>query len=164
MLAYRKIAVLSIAFVCGCGGDDDGADGADGADDMTPLTELSSADAQALCEAFDDRYDDALLDFQTITCYLSAIGATDCEELVEGCLATAPNDPGALTCEITSGADLPACAADITVGDLNDCFDAVFGGLAGLADEITCESDPKDFSAIFEGLPEECAFYDTCEF
>jgi hypothetical protein len=178
MLAYRKIAVLSIAFVFGCGGDDDGGDGADGADgadgtddgddggdgvdDTTPLTELSSGEAMALCEEVNDGVTDLLLDLQTITCYLSGIGQKDCEGLVEECLGMEPFDPG-FTCDITSGDELPACASDITVGDIRDCFDALFADFASLADDITCESNPKDFDGFLDELPAECAYLDTCE-
>ena len=173
MRTYSWIMVVLLAGAIGCGGDDDGADGTDdaaddggdggdggddgGVDEGTPLSELSASDAQALCEDVGATLEGGLEALQTVTCYLTgiAMGEKACEAAVEDCLAEEP-DESPISCELTSGEELPACAADVTVGDFQACFDAMIGGWEALADEVTCDSDPAEIGEELAVFPDEC--------
>ena len=173
MRISRLVAVFAIVFACACGGDDDGGDGGDGVgddggdggddagddggpDESTALSELSTAEATELCEALNVTLDDALLSLQTVTCYLGGLAMKDCEGYVDGCLAKEPVGEAPIECNLSSPAELPECAADVTVGDLTDCFDGLFDVWGALADEITCDSVPEDFDEEIAVLPEAC--------
>jgi len=181
MRMSRLVAVLAIVFACACGGDDDGGDAADdagddvgddggddtsddgGPDSSTALSELSTAEATELCEALNVTLDDALLSLQSVTCYLISLSAKDCEAAFDQCLVDMPVGPAPIACDFTSPAELPPCAADVTVGDLTDCFDALFDIWGALADEITCDGVPKDFDEDELLPPEACeVLLDLC--
>jgi hypothetical protein len=182
MRVIRLVAALAIVLACACGGDDDGGDAADdsgddvgddggddtgddgGPDSTTALSELSTAEATELCESLNVTLDDALLSLQTVTCYLGGLAiGKDCEGYVDDCLAEEPVDEAPITCDLSSPAELPPCAADVTVGDLTDCFDGLFDVWGALADEITCDSVPEDFDDEIAVLPEACeVLLDLC--
>ncbi len=142
--------------------DDGGDDG--GPDSSTALSELSTAEATALCDDLNVTLDDALGSLQSVTCYLISLEDPDCEAAFEECLLDMPIGPAPITCDFTSPAELPPCAADVTVGDLTDCIDGLFDIWGALADEITCDGVPKDFDeAELSTLPEACeVLIDLC--
>jgi hypothetical protein len=180
MRTYSWIMVVLLAGAVGCGGDDDGADGGDdvaddgddlgdggddgGVDSATPLSELSNSDAEALCDEVADTLDGGLDALQTVTCYLTgiAMGEEACDAAVEDCLAEEPME-SPISCELSAGAELPECAADVTVGDFLDCFDGFIGVWEGLADEVSCDSDPADIGEGLAAFPEACVdLYELC--
>jgi hypothetical protein len=144
-----------------CGGDDDIDSGVD--PDKT-LEELSNSEVMDLCESTLDRVADA---FVTIFCFTDAIAESqqdpdaDCETLAEECLDDPPSSDDELACEIdpeTFDDELPACAAEITVAEMEDCFTNVVQELEQAADEISCDSVPVPpvFAELCMDIVDQC--------
>lgn len=93
-----------------CGGDD--GDGGSGVPDSTALPDVPASELVALCEEMA-----ALWPARDVTC-----GAETISWGVDGDCSNAQNEPA------------PAECADVTVGDVRDCF----GALGALSDADVC--------------------------
>lgn len=148
-------ALLAAAMVAAaCGGDDGGSSGVDG---DKRLDELSQEEATDFCE-----WGLSLLDGDEVTrfgCYLTALvfspDAETCEIVAQECIDEAePIDPAEAECEFEE--DLPPCASEVTVAEMEDCARDAVGVLAALADDITCDSDPEELEDLSLEQPASC--------
>jgi hypothetical protein len=135
---------LALALALGaCGGDDDGS----GVDGDKTLDQLSDAEVEDLCEWSFDLVSDG--DAIRFACYLVALSTSEgdpeaCETLAQACVDDAPPiDRDEIDCT-ADVEELPACAADITVAELEACSEGTADLVANLADEISCDSSPDD--------------------
>ncbi|HUS63355.1 MAG TPA: hypothetical protein VMZ28_02390 [Kofleriaceae bacterium] len=159
--------ILTITVLCGvlaaCGGDDDGS----GVDSDKPFSEATVDDAMAFCE-----YIDALTDpevEQKIDCYVEGLIAgdqgEDCQAVADDCLAEPAEEEPNECNEIDESdvTDLPACASEITFGEMEACFEALVGRNNDVAAEISCDSDLEEIFDQNQDLPEVCTdLQDEC--
>ena len=106
-------------------------------------------------------------DFVRILCFVEAIAESqddpdvDCETFAEDCIDDSSNTVDELECEIdpeTFGEELPDCASEVTVAELEDCYSAIIGVLQEAADDISCESVPvvDPFQGPCDDLEDRC--------
>ncbi|HTE55586.1 MAG TPA: hypothetical protein VK698_32250 [Kofleriaceae bacterium] len=156
--------VLSLGLAaCGDGGHTD-----TGLDPDRPLTDLAVDELERICRALYQT--DLGLDQEQLdrwSCYVTAIGLreafpllfADCEGTARDCLA----DPGASTgsedCDLDQedADELPACAAEVSVGDIERCIDQMSERARDLADTLSCDIDPD----LVLRLPSVCDEIDT---
>lgn len=168
MIGLGPLCGVLLCTLVACGGDDDGS----GVDSDKTLDEVTIGEAMDLCEAeFDSISAD---DIFTVACFLFAIGESegdpeaDCDALAQECLDL-PEDQRPDTeaeCEIDpeSFGDLPACASEITVGELEDCIFGISDAFADLADEVSCDlsSDEVIDALDFAGVSACASIQERC--
>src|SRR5688572_8841989 len=115
----RTFALSScIALAAACGGGDSGVD------EDKAIADLTDDEYVELCEASADD-GPTPEQVQYVTCYITGLLQSEdeagCQELVDACLEEDPEP--ADECD-ANDFDPPSCAADITVGEVNDCNDA----------------------------------------
>ena len=123
--------------------------GGSGASGDAEITELSSAEAMNICNVR-DRINDAQL--TKVGCYLYLIQQEKefldiCELSIEECLAAPPAEIAFLgasyRCIVPEdGPDYPACASEVTVRELQNCYDDRFNDFIAIERSISCDFDP----------------------
>ena len=158
----RSVALLA-AVATACGGD---GRTPTGLDPDRPLSDLDEPELELVCRTL--YHADLGLDDDELHrwgCYVGAIALGrafpllfDCEEAARDCLADPGPDDGdvdAEDCDLDADdlAELPACAADVTVGDIERCLDEVGALARGLVDSLSCDIDAD----VVLDLPSVCA-------
>ena len=166
------LLAAALATATGCGG---GGNASSGVDPDRPLSELDHDDLMAVCDATFDAeaadYDISDEDAKRYSCYWSAIWfrsefpllGANCDERALDCLQGddsaglfgGENEEGCEELradESSDGSDLPECWSEISVGELEACYDAVAERVRDMADTISC-STPSDQVLL---LPQEC--------
>jgi hypothetical protein len=124
-----------------------GCGGGSGVDRSKALAEMTPGDSLAICESAARALSEA--DAVKVACYIGAVFASafdpsiQCEPTAQACIAN-PEDIETTSCEPLSQDQidaLPACAAQVTLGEYEDCQVASARALANLADEISCTAD-----------------------
>ena len=145
------LGALALAVAAGACGDDGGS----GLDGDTTYDQLSDGEAMDFCEwSFSLNSDEEVARF---TCYAAALIVSEgdrdtCETIVEECLDEAePFDP---TEACSEPDDLPACASEITVTEMERCAEQNADLLSDLARDVSCD-DSADDLLDFE-LPPAC--------
>ena len=154
MLKSSLIALFasSLCFAA-CGGGGDGGSGVDGSKD---LASLSDSEIISLCE-----YNQSLFDvdhFNEVNCYSQAVFQTqvmgDCQAVYDTCIA----DPSTMidfNCDSAPDDMVPACASDVSVSEMEACFDAQSAQLAAVS--LSCSSTPDEVNAALElPVPAAC--------
>jgi hypothetical protein len=152
-------AVAAVAAACG-----DGGRTRTGLDPDRPLSDLDEQEMELVCRTL--YHSDLGLDDDELHrwgCYVGAIALgrafpflIDCDEAARDCLADPePEGPGAEDCDLDAEDldELPACAADVTVGDIERCLDEVGALARDLVDSLTCDIDAD----LVLDLPSVCA-------
>ena len=156
----RSVALLAaVAAACG----DDGRIRT-GLDPDRPLSDLDEQEMELVCRTLyqsDLGLDDGEL--RRWRCYVGAIALDralplliDCEATALDCLTDPDEDEDdGEDCELDAEdlEGLPACIADVSVGDIERCLDAVGALARGLVDSISCDVDPN----LVLDLPSVCA-------
>lgn len=155
------VGAASFSLVACGGGDGDG--GGSGVSRSKNLTEVTPAEAVKICEyvsAEPPVYDE-------LSCKIGAIFSSQgdeeaCNTAYEACLAE-PDDEEEDDCSDAADdlENLPACAADITVGQFEDCIDAQVDLANELNGIIQCGSEDgldrlEERPAICTQLQETC--------
>jgi len=159
----RKLTLCALALALSACSDDDGP-GSSGVDPAKTLDQVSQEDVDALCDwAYGLISDEDILRFG---CYFAGVTRSGgdrsaCEEFVQTCLDEArPIDRDQLQC--TLGEDLPACAREITVEEIEDCMAAGAGQFGDFANAASCDSSPDDFGGPAERSPACDAVAEQC--
>lgn len=135
-----------------CGGGD--GDGGTSIDPSISLTDLSTAETEELCEyiaGFVDPQDAA-----SASCYALALFTSDSEEACEASYAACVAEDDTEETDCTEPLDLPACASEVTAGEMEACLKAQGEQFSAFANSISCTSDPAEVFTPAE-LPAECA-------
>lgn len=148
------LAILSLSLgLAACGGGD-GAGGGSGVDGSKTLTELNATERQDLCDYGLSLVSDA--DSTKVSCYFAALFFSEteeeCQAAYDACIAD-PDDSIEETCNIDDNP--PACAADVTVAEMEACAREQANAFSTLADNLSCTSDPGEL-ADFGELPPAC--------
>lgn len=154
--AIGLVAFLGMAMI-GCGGDEESGSGVEAS---KALTEVTPQEAASICEYAQGQISDD--DLKTVGCYIFGSFFSEdeaqCEASVQECL-NAPADPAdgtLLECVATTQADidaLPACASDVTVGELESCQAAMARSFSDAADDISC----GNALTVLLNVPDECS-------
>ncbi|MEM9488028.1 MAG: hypothetical protein AAGC55_02725 [Myxococcota bacterium] len=140
-------SLLSLSAACG---GDDGTDGSD-IDPGKALTELSADEALSLCTATENSLSDNILnDLLCTTTALTLViidPSADCEALRQECLSDPELEPLTLDCPTADIGTLPACAASVTVAEMEACLVDTYRGLEDLVSALSCDSSLDDFPA-----------------
>jgi hypothetical protein len=157
--ARRRAGVIALALAAlvapACGGDDDG--GTSGVDGDKRLDELSPAETTDLCEwGFSLLEDDD--DLVRFGCYFAALifspDSETCEATAQECIDEAePIDFGDAECQFE---DLPACASEVSVAEMEACGRDAVAVLRAIADDISCDSDPDEIEDDSLVQPASC--------
>ncbi len=138
---------------CG-GGSGDGALGTDIAPD-TRLSELSQEESNELCEASSAEFDSR--DSESVSCYFLAQLTSSSQEQCQAAYDQCMQDPVEVTdCEedALDTAELPDCASEVTVGEMESCFQAQADMMRELEASLSC--DPEADDVALPETPEEC--------
>lgn len=155
--SLSSLAFLSLsAGAFACGGGDGGGSGVEGS---KALTELDATERQDLCDYGQSLVSDA--DSTKVSCYFAALFFSeteqDCQTAYDACIAD-PDDSVEETCSIDEAP--PACAADVTVSEIEACAREQAAAVSSLADSLSCASDPAELEDIGE-LPPACKAVET---
>jgi hypothetical protein len=143
---------LVIGLIAGCGGGDGGSSGVD--PDKT-LDQVTVDEAMDICEAAQNQISEE--DAKIVLCYFTGIlfGGENCEMVAQDCIAD-PDSVEEEECDVTVD-NLPECASQVTVGELEACQAAQARQISELADTVSCESDPNfDTPAACAAVEEKC--------
>ena len=148
----QSLLALFASSLCltACGGGDGGGSGVDGSKDLLSLTDEEIID---ICE-----YSESLLDgeFDEIGCYAQGIfGASDggdCESIFDACMASIEPEPS--DCPTAADEELPACAAQVTVDEIESCLSAQARGIRNV--DISCATTPEELENLEPPTPAEC--------
>ena len=133
----------------------------------TPLNELTDDQAQALCEAFGKRFDNA--QFEDIACKLESVfsailAQTDAE--AQMMCKTAYDQCKSMPPDTTQNCEKPSSDCTATVDELNACLDAYNESLGDVGASLpSCDTlKAGDLTALFSGLgsmmqPAACTAY-----
>jgi hypothetical protein len=144
---------LSLALVA-CGGDNGGGGGGgSGIPSSTTLDQLTDEQIVTLCEYVSEQFNSDSID--KVVCHYIALafGSEMCEADVEECLAE-PSEPA--DCSMAPDDELPACASQVTVGELEACLNEQAARFDQLAAGVSCSSDPADLEAAFNEVGPAC--------
>lgn len=158
----RSVALLAaLAGACG-----DGARTRTGLDPDRPLSDLDEEELELVCRAL--HHGDLGLDDDELHrwgCYVGAIALSrafplvfDCDDVARDCLADPDpdeDDPDGEDCELDAEDvdGLPACAAHVSVGDIERCIDELGAVARDLVDSLSCDVDAD----VVLDLPSVCA-------
>lgn len=148
------IAPVLAAMVAAACGDDGGTSGVDG---DKSLDQLSPAEATDLCD-----WGASLLAQDEVTrfaCYYAALvfnqDSDACEAMAQECIDEAePIDPDDIECTFQD--ELPACASEVTVAEVEACARDALGILIDIAEDISCDSDPEEIDLLALEEPASC--------
>jgi hypothetical protein len=141
---------------CG-GGDGPGGSGLDGTKD---LLSLSDAEIIQFCEYSESIFTDT--DIADYGCYAQGVYGSleggDCRTIYAACIEDYEPEPS--DCPMAADEQLPACAAMITVAELESCIRAQSAQYNGLRN-VDCSTTPEELNDLSE-LPDppECAALD----
>ncbi len=152
------VGVLSVAACGGGGGDGAGSN----VDSAKPLSDLTEEESRELCEYSAQEFDVA--ESQAAGCQLLALLLSDspesCQASYDSCMAE--EDTVDCSTESLDPEELPDCAANVTVGEMEACVEARFDQMVELTEGLSCSSDPGEASfpsslpAICEEIEEKC--------
>jgi len=132
-----------------CGGSGGGS--GSGVDSSKKLDTLSDSDIVSICE-----YQTGLLDVKTqneFGCYAQAASSTTddaaCKTAFDTCMSSATTDPQ--DCSKAADKPLPACASKVTVGEMEDCFQAMADQVSSA--NLSCASTDAEITAATSGEP-----------
>lgn len=138
-----------------CGDDDEGL----GVDSSKSLSEVTPAEAQEICD-----WGDTLIsedDDKMIGCYIEGIFADQsggCQAAFDACMAApAEVDDTDDSCDIDT---LPACASEVTVGEMETCMRAQAESFTTLGKSLSCESTSGDLENL-DDMPAACEAANT---
>lgn len=161
IITFAVTALLALAACSGGGGGDESkgeaSDGAfsSGVSQTRKLSSLSVSEKTEICDAA--RNFSNLSDLGQELCTISTVvlldsletnfGSDFTEQDCKDGVASCESDPAAITCSLT-GADLSGCTA--TVGDYEDCLNAVTESVSDVVDVFSCAeaAQPGQSSAI----------------
>ena len=144
------VSSLSMA---ACGGGDGGGSGVDGSKN---LSTLSDAEIIEICEYSDSLINQAKSD--ELSCYVTGIfqasETEDCQTIADACITDiVPEDSD---CSTAPDDALPACAAEVTVSEMETCISAQASQFNSIS--IDCDTTPAELSELSEQpLPAACA-------
>lgn len=151
MLKETLVVLFASSLLVACGGGDGGGSGVDGSKE---LTALSDEEIIEICE-----YSEGLIDyvhFNEIDCYFDGIfdqEGGDCQTIADACIAESVPEAG--DCSDAAEDPLPACAAMVSVGEMEDCLEAQASQFNGF--DVDCDSTDEELNEIFEApLPAAC--------
>jgi hypothetical protein len=156
----RRLGFLVAAFLLACGGDDDSS-----VDGDKTMAELSDAELMDFCEWSLHLVPEE--EASRFTCYSTAIRVSDgdeeaCQEVADSCLEDTEEqddiDPADFVCR--EDVDLPDCASEVTVAEVERCYQAVADQLVDLFAEVSCQTQPEDLPDDLNGdtlpAPPDC--------
>jgi hypothetical protein len=159
------VCALIAALAPGCGGDDDGS----GIDSDKSLLEATDEEIVEMCEWYVGQLStEDIVDFE---CHLVAAQLSgdvdECGLVFDECsaMATADGDGVRPTClEPEELQALPACAAEVSVGDYQSCMAAFADQFADAAADASCGASVDDLldSVDFLNLAECAALEEAC--
>jgi len=136
------LAVAAALAACG-----DGGSSGSGVDGDKTLDQLSDDEAVDLCE-----WSSTLISDEELTrfgCYFAALLVSEsrdqCEDLAQQCIDDAEPDEGI---ECVADGDLPECASQVTVAEIEDCTADTIDQVEDIAGDISCDTDPQDIFTI----------------
>ena len=146
------LAFLSLSFgFAACGGGDGGGSGVEGS---KALTELDATERQDLCDYGQSLVSEA--DSNKVSCYFAALFFSeteeDCQAAYDACIAD-PEGSVEESCNVDETP--PACAADVTVAEIEACAREQANAVSTLANSLSCSSDPSELETAGE-LPPAC--------
>ncbi|MFT3694912.1 MAG: hypothetical protein QM831_17310 [Kofleriaceae bacterium] len=148
-----------LAFLVACGGGS-GSDDLAGIDPDKTVGELDPSEMTQLChQVFYPDYGMSAEDALRYRCYTVAItlhhqypNLFDCVDTVTQCIASDGSDTGSDSeskdyndCTMASADDLGTCA-QLTIGEIDACFDAIAATAQKLVGTITCDTSEDTFS------------------
>lgn len=162
-----RVCALIVALAAACGGDDD--DGGSGVDADKTLLEATDEEIVEMCEWYVGQLEtEDIVDFE---CHLIALqlssSADGCTQVFDECFAAATDDGDAVRPTCVAPEELqamPACAAEVSVGEYESCIVAFAEQFAGAAEAATCDATVEELldSVDFLNLPECAALEEAC--
>lgn len=154
-LFLSALTIFSLS-AAACGGDDDGnGGGGSGVEASKALTELTAAERQDVCDYGDSLF--SKTDSKKFGCFFSAIFATEneaeCQTAYEACLAGPDDAESGFSCPVEE--EPPACAAEITVGEMEACARDQAKQVSSALSTLSCASDGSELSSLSE-VPPSC--------
>ncbi len=138
--------VASTLFGCDTSGSDATSDAGNSL--SKPVNELTSDELMEICDLRDQIAD---VQFEKVACYLYLIqqekefGAL-CERDIEDCIAAPPPETAFLAaswrCVLPD--ELPACAAEVTAQELDECYTDKLAKFHMIEASVTCDFDTED--------------------
>ncbi len=157
------VTVVSLLGAVGCG--DDGGGGGVAAN--KDVTELSASEARSFCSSLETRTDKLASASTTLSCTFMGLLASGgdkakCETSLDQCERSAADGEGQIDCSDTSGGVTTDCKG-VTVGEINDCYDALEAAIAELNGKVSCSSKIQDVSSLSTSMkpPEACVAIQT---
>jgi hypothetical protein len=148
------VSVVSVLGALACG-DDEGSTG--GVSNDAKLGDVSGADARAVCRNLESKFK-RIGEAQTdILCVARGVASSEgderqCNSAVEQC-RDAREDTGLDCNDSDDESGVSSACNDVTVGELNDCLDAMAEAVESVAQMLTCRLDT-------EGLEDVSLAYD----
>jgi hypothetical protein len=163
MKANSLAALFASLLLSGACAADLGSDSGSGVDDSKTVDQISAQEATAVCEYGSSAISDA--DYKKGLCTFSGFdrggNPEGCQAVFEECMAAPLEGPDAKNdCSeaATVVGNLPACASQITIAEMQDCLHAEYAQMAAEISGVTCMTPIEDIPEYVR--PVECRTLD----
>jgi hypothetical protein len=143
---WQNVAlVLLLGSASGCASDDAPSD-ADGVSRSKIVSELSDEESERFCERLKPKMTELQRSAERLSCLINVLGMDECEDESAGCDEQAAKRKSTVDCakspeDLTGGEE-----CDVSVGELDDCFDALVADGHAYEKKLSCETALEDLT------------------